>query len=131
MANLERIIVGLVKEFKPRMLCIDEVSGVRGWQNVIKKMVDTGILSSSVVILTGSSAYDIKTSSERMAGRRGAVANRDRILLPMDLTDFCIQVRRHLPNMSDKDLYYRFIMLPGVQPRHFIRSRTNIRTLLS
>ena len=104
MANLERIIIGLVKECKPRMLCIDEVSGVRGWQNVIKKLVDTGTLSACVVILTGSSAYDIKTGSERMAGRRGMVANPDRILLPMDFTDFCIQVRRHLPDMNDKDL---------------------------
>ncbi len=113
MANLERIIIGLVKECKPRMLCIDEVSGVRGWQNVIKKLVDTGTLSACVVILTGSSAYDIKTGSERMAGRRGMVANPDRILLPMDFTDFCIQVRRHLPDMNDKDLCQHYLVCGG------------------
>lgn len=80
---------------QPRVLFIDEATSVVGWQRVIKKIKDEGMLNQSTVLLTGSSAHDLKLGAERMAGRRGKVERPDRVLLPMSFLDFEKQVMSH------------------------------------
>jgi hypothetical protein len=77
-----------VATHRPRLVLVDEVTAVVGWQRVVKKLVDDGTLADACVILTGSSAHDLKAGAERMAGRRGTTSTPDRILLPLTFADF-------------------------------------------
>ncbi len=101
--NLEQMESHLLKivQYQPKLLVIDEVTAVVGWQRVIKKLRDSGIFLQTCMILTGSSAYDLKAGAERMAGRRGVAQNPDRILLPMTFEIFCKQCQ-NLPLLQSE-----------------------------
>ncbi len=76
----------------PIMVFLDEVSSLRGWQEVIKVLYDDGSLSNVVLLATGSHSLDIKKSSEVLAGRRGNVEKTrigpDSVLLPMKFVEY-------------------------------------------
>lgn len=91
--QMENHLVEIARRYSPRLLLIDEATAVTGWQRVIKKLRDDGTLASACVILTGSSAHDLKAGAERMAGRRGDVEHPDRVLLPMAFEDFASQLQ--------------------------------------
>jgi hypothetical protein len=65
---------------------LDEISFISNWQTAMKYLSDINLLSQSFVLLSGSSAYDIKNSTERLPGRRGA--GDDYIQLPVSFKDF-------------------------------------------
>lgn len=88
LAQMEAHLLELQRRDKPKMFFIDEVTAVVGWQKVIKKFRDNGVLADTCVVLTGSSAHDLKASAERMAGRRGGYQVYDRVLLPMSYEIF-------------------------------------------
>src|SRR6056297_432439 len=67
-------------------LFLDEISFISNWQTAIKYLQDINLLSQSFVLLSGSSAYDIKKSTERLPGRRGAGV--DHIQLPVSFKDY-------------------------------------------
>ncbi len=94
--QMESHLSEIARTHAPKLLLIDEATTVTGWQRVIKKLRDDGTLASVCVILTGSSAHDLKAGAERMAGRRGDVAHPDRVLLPMSFEDF----RDQLPDQT-------------------------------
>ncbi len=94
--DLETIFIEFVEKFNPRLICIDEVTAVPHWQRVVKKLRDTNVFGNKSVILTGSSAHDLKIGAERMAGRRGILENPDRVLLPMDYVSFKNQVKSYV-----------------------------------
>jgi predicted AAA+ superfamily ATPase len=71
---------------KPLTLFLDEVTGIKEWYKTVKWLVDTGALAHTALVLTGSSAQEIKRGYDRMPGRRGA--GRDMCLLPMPFRDF-------------------------------------------
>jgi predicted AAA+ superfamily ATPase len=66
---------------------LDEISSVKNWQRPIKNLSDAGALSNVFLLLTGSSAVEIKRGYERMPGRRAG--GFDMVLLPMDFFAFC------------------------------------------
>lgn len=68
-------------------LFLDEITSIKDWQKTIKGVSDAGQLSNVSVLITGSSAIEIKRGYERMPGRRGK--GLDRVLLPMSFYDFC------------------------------------------
>lgn len=114
MSDFEQILLGICDRYDPKLICIDEVSGVKGWQNVIKKLVDVGTLSERCVILTGSSAHDIKSGAEKMAGRRGLLTEvPDRILLPMDFSDFHRQLQQYWPDMPVQVAFNHYLKTGG------------------
>ena len=41
------------------------------------------------VVLSGSSARDLRTATDDLADRRGGIADSDRLLLPMGFRAFC------------------------------------------
>ncbi|OFZ19954.1 MAG: hypothetical protein A2X94_03910 [Bdellovibrionales bacterium GWB1_55_8] len=92
LVQLEEHLLNIAVERKPRLLVVDEATTVTGWQRVVKKLRDDGTLADCCIILTGSSAYDLKAGAERMAGRRGDVPDPDRVLLPMSFHDFASHV---------------------------------------
>ena len=92
-------LVKLYKSFElknlkqPPLMIIDEITSIPKWQRVIKKLRDNGTLSEFCLILTGSSAHDLRIGIETMAGRRGFGDNLDRVLLPMSYADFIEQFK--------------------------------------
>jgi predicted AAA+ superfamily ATPase len=72
---------------------LDEVTAVPGWAGVIKELRDGDpVFRRSCVVLSGSSARDLREATKALAGRRGDVADSDRLLLPMDFRSFCLAI---------------------------------------
>ncbi|WP_353844453.1 AAA family ATPase [Thermosipho sp. (in: thermotogales)] len=76
-----------IKEKK--YLFLDEISSVNNWQKSIKYLYDTGRLENAFVVLTGSSSYDLKKSSERLPGRREL--GKDIVYLPVSFKEYINQ----------------------------------------
>ena len=75
-------------QFERRYAFIDEISLVPGWQKAIKQVIDLGWGQSTIFILTGSSAVDIRGGAERLPGRRGKVPHPDKVMMPLDFQEF-------------------------------------------
>ena len=76
-----------------RFWFLDEITAVPGWADVIKELRDGDpLFRRSCVVLSGSSARDLRDATKALAGRRGNVANSDRLLLPMDFRSFCLAI---------------------------------------
>jgi len=54
-----------------RYIFLDEITYVKEWPRAIKSLADSGDLKKTTLFLTGSNALDLKTSAERLPGRRG------------------------------------------------------------
>ena len=107
---------------------IDEVTSVIGWQKVIKKYRDNGLLDNRSILLTGSSSYDLKAGAERMAGRRGRAENPDRVLLPVGPLQFSTLVASH--GVSAEDAVKDFLSVGGFPFRinGYLRARKEAKT---
>jgi uncharacterized protein len=69
---------------------LDEVTEVSGWAATIKELRDGDpVFRSSCVVLSGSSARDLREATKALAGRRGDAIDSDRLLLPMGFRSFC------------------------------------------
>ena len=72
-----------------RWWLIDEISGVAGWESIVKNLRDNDPdFAQDTVVLTGSSARDLTAAASSLAGRRGPVDRPDRTLLPMGFRTF-------------------------------------------
>lgn len=71
----------------PWHLLLDEVTSIEEWQSGLKHAWDVGLSTDDFVLVTGSSAHDVKRGGEQLPGRRGT--GRDLIQLPMSFRDFC------------------------------------------
>jgi len=72
---------------------LDEVTAVPGWAVVVKELRDGDpAFRRSCVVLSGSSARDLREATKALAGRRGDVSDSDRLLLPMDFRSFCLAI---------------------------------------
>jgi predicted AAA+ superfamily ATPase len=74
----------------PWYLFLDEVTTISQWQRGVKVAWDQGLTRDDFLLLTGSSAHDLKIGSEQLPGRRGSGC--DFLHLPMSFRDFCTQV---------------------------------------
>lgn len=100
-------------KIKPKVLVIDEATSVVGWQKILKKLHDQGKIRSVFIVLTGSSAFDLKAGAERMAGRRGDHPYPDRVLLPMSFSDFKKQWLNHFQLATDLEILEEFLSIGG------------------
>ncbi|MGA2877044.1 MAG: ATP-binding protein, partial [Nitrososphaerales archaeon] len=74
---------------KRSYLFLDEISSVKDWQKGIKWLWDQGYLKNNTVVATGSHTIDIKSSTERLPGRRGITNDPyDKIMLPMKFSEY-------------------------------------------
>jgi len=69
-----------------RYLFLDEASFLPDWPRGIKVLIDMGFDRNATYVVTGSSALDLKRSSEKLPGRRGK--GRDFVLLPLSFRQF-------------------------------------------
>jgi len=90
-----RELIDLIREFVKTLrvqhmsgyLFLDEITAVKDWPRAVKSLADGGELERIYLLLTGSSAVEIKRGYERMPGRRAG--GLDRAFLPMGFGDFC------------------------------------------
>jgi len=90
-----RELMDLIKSFAEAVrlqggggyLLLDEITAVKDWSRAVKSLVDAGALENIYLLLTGSSAVEIKRGYERVPGRRGH--GFDHAFLPMSFAEFC------------------------------------------
>lgn len=83
-------------------LMLDEITAVKDWSRAVKFLVDAGVLENIYLLLTGSSAVEIKRGYERMPGRRGQ--GFDQAFLPMSFTEFCQAYNLKIPKAVLTDI---------------------------
>jgi predicted AAA+ superfamily ATPase len=76
------------EKYKKRYIFIDEITYIKEWQRALKELRDNTVYKNDFFLVTGSSAWDLKRSGERMPGRRGEGEKLDRILLPMNFREY-------------------------------------------
>lgn len=89
-AELIKIYLDLVAPLKldRYYIFLDEVTLIKNWQAGIKYAVDIGLLQKATLVLSGSSAVDLKYSSERLPGRRGGGSELNKLILPISFREF-------------------------------------------
>lgn len=97
-----------LEDYRPKKkdrtyLFLDEVSSIKDWQRAIKYLFDTGKLSNTSIILTGSHSLDIKKAYEKLPGRRGILDDvPDKILVPMKFVEYVETRNDELASAIDK-----------------------------
>ena len=86
--SLRRIIENYISNFKVNkpFIFLDEVTTVDKWWKAVKFLIDSGVLSDSVVIVTGSSSLKIKKDMELFPGRMGKGSIVE--VLPLNFKDY-------------------------------------------
>lgn len=92
--DLRRLVVATHSRTRtlqgPRYWFLDEVTAVTGWSKVIKSLRDQdATFRDACVVLSGSSARDLREATDDLADRRGGIADSDRLLAPMGFRAFC------------------------------------------
>ena len=75
---------------------LDEITAVPEWEHDVKRCWDSGVTRDDALVLTASSARDLRIGTERLPGRRGR--GQDFLQLPMSFRDFCVVHKITLPN---------------------------------
>ncbi len=86
---------------------LDEISFVHEWQRAIKSLADFGKFKNATILITGSNLIDIKSSSERMPGRRGKLAKLDFEYLPICFREFVKILKPEYLEMNTEELYFK------------------------
>jgi predicted AAA+ superfamily ATPase len=68
-------------------LVIDEVTYIKDWDKGIKYLADSGVVSDTVVVLTGSDLGFIKEARMRFPGRHGSADRPEFILYPLSFRE--------------------------------------------
>ncbi|MEA2065705.1 MAG: ATP-binding protein [Thermotogota bacterium] len=85
-----------------KYIFIDEITSIIDWQLSIKYLVDSGYLDSCVAILTGSSAIDLKYSSERLPGRKGK--GKDLVMFPLSFREYLLTSKSEVPKFTISEI---------------------------
>lgn len=72
----------------PWYLFFDEITAIPDWQIGVKAAWDAGLTADDALVLSGSSAHDLKRGAERLPGRRGK--GKDYLQLPLSFRDYCV-----------------------------------------
>ncbi|HXC25284.1 MAG TPA: ATP-binding protein [Gemmatimonadaceae bacterium] len=80
----------------PWYIFLDEVTSVPAWEHDVKHCWDSGLTRDDALVLTASSARDLRVGTERLPGRRGR--GRDFLQLPMSFRDWCFVQGVPLPD---------------------------------
>jgi predicted AAA+ superfamily ATPase len=82
----------------PWYIFLDEITSVPEWEHDVKRSWDSGLTRDDALVLTASSARDLRIGTERLPGRRGR--GRDFLQLPMSFRDFCLVQKIELPERA-------------------------------
>jgi hypothetical protein len=73
-SDLSSLLTEWLHRHKERVsfVLLDEISFVPEWQRALLHCFNAGLLSKTLLVVTGSNARDLKVSQERFPGRRGS-----------------------------------------------------------
>lgn len=84
-----------------KYLILDEVTYIKDWDKAIKFAADSGLLTSTILMITGSDLSFIKEARMRFPGRRGQASIVDFHLYPLSFKEF-ISLKRCIHKLEDK-----------------------------
>jgi len=101
--ELEEVLRGYLRlrsswGVRSSVILLDEVTYPREWFRAVKSLIDRGLLSSDVVVATGSLSMIARRELEAFPGRRGL--GRDFLLTPLSFRDFVRVARSDVPVTS-------------------------------
>jgi predicted AAA+ superfamily ATPase len=100
------------KKAKVKRIFIDEISQVKDWQRVLKRLIDAGHLKDALIVTTGSNAADLLRGAERLPGRKGALPRHDYLFLPISFKEYWYQVKNEI-GVFDGDILWAYILSGG------------------
>lgn len=101
------------KDTPIKRIFIDEITQIKDWQRVIKRLIDSGHLRDVLIITTGSNAADLLHGGEKLPGRKGQLAKSEYIFLPISFREFCYQTRDELCQFSLQDRLWVYMLTGG------------------
>lgn len=87
-SELESLAVSFPVKAKVKRIFVDEITMIRNWETVLKRLVDNGTLSGILVITTGSKATDLRRGAERLPGRKGKLDRTSYLFTPISYQAF-------------------------------------------
>jgi predicted AAA+ superfamily ATPase len=86
--ELEALAVSFPLKAKVKRIFIDEITAIRNWETVLKRLVDNGTLRNILVITTGSRGTDLRRGAERLPGRKGKIKRTSYLFTPISYKSF-------------------------------------------
>jgi uncharacterized protein len=110
--NLLQLEIAFHKTAKVKRIFIDEITRIKDWERVIKRLIDSGHLLDVLIITTGSNASDLRRSSERLPGRKGQLDKNEYIFLPISYKEYLYQVKNEIGTF-ESDTLWGYILTGG------------------
>lgn len=85
---LEALAVSFPTSTRVKRIFIDEITAIKDWEQILKRLVDRGTLRDLLVVTTGSKATDLRRGSERLPGRKGKLARTTYFFTPISYAAF-------------------------------------------
>lgn len=86
-----------------KYIFLDEITAIEDWQLTIKHLADLGLFDENLIVLTGSSAYDLKKSSERLPGRKGF--GKDLVYMPLTFREYLKVIGEEVDQVTLDELF--------------------------
>jgi len=110
--SLLRLEQAFNKKAKVRRIFIDEITQIKNWERVIKRLIDSGHLRDVLIVTTGSNAADIRRGGEKLPGRKGNLIRSEYIFLPISFKEFYYQVKDEV-GMFKNDTLFAYLLSGG------------------
>lgn len=98
--RLESAITDLLPSFHKdaaiKRIFIDEITAIPSWEQVLKRLADSGQLRDILIVTTGSNALDLRRGAERLPGRKGKLARTRYLFTPISYDEFYRVCHDHL-----------------------------------
>lgn len=86
--KLETLALSFPVNVKVKRIFVDEITAIRNWETVLKRLVDNGTLREILVVTTGSKATDLRRGAERLPGRKGKLRRTSYLFTPISYSAF-------------------------------------------
>ncbi len=90
---------------KVKRIFIDEISQIKNWERVFKRLIDSGHLRDILIVTTGSNAADLLRGTERLPGRKGDLAMSEYLFLPISFKEYWYQVGPEMGTFNNDALW--------------------------
>lgn len=100
------------KNVKVKRIFIDEITQIKSWEKVLKRLIDSGHFKDVLFITTGSNASDLRRGGEKLPGRKGKLKRSEYIFLPISYREFQYQTKGEL-GMFETDRLWAYILSGG------------------
>jgi len=114
--EFEQKLIELERSFYPKAkvkrIFVDEITQIKGWERIVKRLIDSGHLREILLITTGSNAADLRRGTERLPGRKGSLARSEYIFLPISYREFRHQTRAEIGTF-ESDVLWAYVLSGG------------------